>query len=230
MFSSDGASTSSQSAIDLSGLYDKDNILLLTNSSKFQNTTLVLGASYIPAVTSVAHGAKDYFSGYVFRGDRRPAEIVLKEGFLLQHPFVSENQLPRMAGAVRGITWSEGISTSICAQAAAQYRNLGHDNLAVGYVYLIDAVHLSGFAIPSPCPDHPLARRFPVLVPLYEVNFMHGIPNTSIVGAVWPKALDDEHSQPWPDNPGKLSLAVNPEYEGGMEGAKAVVKRFNKSW
>ena len=68
---------------NFSRLCSPDNVLLLTRSSKFQDTTQVSGACYVPAVSSVDIGAKNYFSGYVFRGDTRFKEVVLSKGFEL---------------------------------------------------------------------------------------------------------------------------------------------------
>ncbi|WP_330926815.1 hypothetical protein [Candidatus Sororendozoicomonas aggregata] len=133
-----------------------------------------------------------------------------------------------MAGAIGGITYSEGISTSVCAQVASTYRSDPKCWLVTELAYLIDAVNFSGFAIPNPRPEHPFVREFPILAGIYEVNFMHSIPNTSIVGAVWPgNTARPIMGRFWPHYPQSLRLAVNPEYEGGMEGAKAVAAQFN---
>ena len=206
------------------------NVLVLTNPHTFQNTTIIPSAVYIPAVASAEHGARHYFSGYVFRGDSRPPKHVLEAGFILQQPLESMEQAQVMAGAGAhaGITWSEGISTSICAQAAAHYcRHPVIRSVVMGCVYLINALHFRGFAIPTPRPTESLATRFPILQQIYEVNFMHGIPNTNIVGVLWPGDSPMPQGGPWPFMPDQLKLAVNPEYEGGMAGAREVVECFN---
>ena len=217
--------------INSPGIYAEENVLVLSNPNTFQNTTLVTGAEYIPAVTSVEYGANHYFSGYVFRGDSRFPTQIFEEGFTLQYPLVSMDQARIMAGAARGITGSEGVSTSVCVQAASHYRRPpGFRNMEIGCVYLIDAVNFRGYAIPTPRPNNIVVPIFPILRQIYEVNFIHSIPNTSIIGVVWP----DDAPEPkfygaveWFTLPRQLKLAVNPEYEGGMEGALGVVERFN---
>ncbi len=208
-------------------LYSPNNVLELTDPATFQDTTKVRGACFRPAVDSHEY-ARGYFSGYVFRGDSRPITIVLKNGFEVQTPLTSMDQLPKVAGAIGGITDSLGVSTTVCAQVASTYRSDQLTSIITGLAYLIDAVNFAGFAIPSPRNKHPFVSEFPILAALYEANFAHSIPNTSIVGAVWPgDRAQPVAGKPWPCYPKTLRLAVNPEYEGGMEGAKDVVALFN---
>ena len=233
-------------------LFDRDNLLCLDNPANFQNTMNVTGACYVPSSWTTDLGNEwvlvthkpSYFSGYVFRGDvRNPLEI-LESGFSLDVPVSQGRYLDRLvSGAVRGITDRYGVSTSVCASACTRYAmnmfsvyNMGLRYFK-GYIYLIDAVHFKGFAIPSPLPNNPIAIRFPHLREVYEVNFPNAIPNYKIVGVVYFLGLNSVTEQPmWPEHPPKLMLAVNPYYSAsfvyghqktGMEAAKVVVDRFN---
>ena len=211
---------------DMLEIYTEDNVLLLTNPGKFQNTTVVPGARYFPAVSSRSFGARNYFAGYVFRGDGNPIQTVLEAGFVMPSPFTPIDQA---RGASDDVTWSIGVSTSICAQACAEFHPPRHLGVLLGYVYLIDALNFTGFAIPAPHTEYNLALRFPIIQKICEVNFTHTIPNTSIIGVVWPENMPRPRPFPWPSFPKALRLAVNPEYEGGMKGAREVVELFNTS-
>ncbi|MCF1429949.1 MAG: hypothetical protein LPD71_02560 [Shewanella sp.] len=204
-------------------LYLESNQLRLTKPDTFQNTSNVPGTRLIrPGPSSNANG---YFHGYVFRGDSRSPRFIFTRGFLNQDDLLNESQINRVIGAEGGVTRTTGISTTVCAQVASTYTNW---YFVSGYVYLIDAVNMGGFAIPTPRVNHYLVRQFPILRSLYEVNYMHSIPHTSIVGVVWPAHhRAPETSRRWIEHPIELKLAVNPEYEGGMEGAKDVVAKFN---
>ena len=214
---------------DWDHLYSSKNTLILTNPEKFQNTALIEGALQMNAGNNAQrYGASRYFRGYVFRGDSRLPRVIFQSGFGMQIPLESENQLPTLTGAVGGITGSEGISTSICVQAAVHYaKDPRFPVMMSGCVYLIDATSFTGFSMPTPRPAAPVAINFPILNQIYEVNFMHSIPNTSIVGVVWPAYALSPIGVLWSQYPQSLRLAVNPEYEGGMAGAQAVVKLFN---
>ncbi|WP_330924153.1 hypothetical protein [Candidatus Sororendozoicomonas aggregata] len=103
-----------------------------------------------------------------------------------------------------------------------------------GFVYLIDARLMSGYAIPVPerYRDKLLVnidwRNAEMLKEIYEVNFMHAIPDTAIVGAVWSDkhVTDDEckKSLDWLEYKNlELTLGENPEYDGD---AASVAKLF----
>ena len=211
---------------DTLGIYSEENVFLLTNSGKFQNTTMIPGTRYFPANSSRLYGVLNYFSGFVFRGDGNPIQQVLEKGFIMPHPFTPIDQ---ERGAVDDAIWSAGISTSICAQACAEYHPPRYLGVLVGHIYLIDAFHFAGSAMPAQHEEYNLAVRFPIILKICDVNFIHSIPNTSIVGVVWPEDRPTPQPFPWPPLPKALRLAVNPEYEGGVERARNVVERFNAS-
>ena len=198
---------------------------LMLSSAAVNDTTIVLGSRMIPAVSSNAHG---YFSGYVFRGDRRKPFHIFRTGFEVQEPLLYEDQIPTISGTSTGITHRMGVSTTVCAMVASTYGTQG--NIWPGNVYLIDARHFAGFSIPTPRPQHVFVDRYPILRQIYEVNFMHSIPRENIIGLVWPSNYIYELPplfEPW-NYTSSLYLAVNPEYEGGIEGAQYVVDRFNE--
>ena len=217
-------------------ILEPDNILVLRNPGTFENTTLVKGSCEIPPVNPGENGC---FSGYVFRGDNRGPEIIFREGFKKQ-VILTQEDIGTVTGDTNGLTYNCGISTTVCASVASSYGvgtagglSIGTANflglISRGNVYLIDAVTFTGFAIPSPRPDHHIAETFPFLRRIYEANFTHNIPSDHIVGLVWPlgeRALDNT-KHPW-FRPDRLCLAVNREYRYGMNGAKEVVARFNE--
>ena len=230
----------------------RKNLLRLDNPTNFQNTMNVTGASYTRNSWCTDKGRDwvlvdhqpSYFSGYVFRADRRDPTIILESGFTVDVPVVLGEDLNRvMSGAVRGgFTHHYGISTSICVNVASRYVSTKWFSipLFLGYIYLIDATCFQGFAIPNPFPNQAEARTFPHLREIYEVNFPNAIPNFSIVGVVYspkPGTMERKiYGFPWPDHPLELVLAVNPYYSAsvihgqiktGMEAAKEVADRFN---
>ncbi|UYM15106.1 hypothetical protein [Endozoicomonas euniceicola] len=230
------------------GLFDRDNLLCLDNPANFQNTMNVTGACYVPNSWTTDLGNEwvlathkpSYFSGYVFRADLRDPLVILESGFSIGAVSHGRDLDQVVSGALGGITDHYGVSTSVCASATTQYvtNKFSMYNFNIwyfcGYIYLIDAVHFKGFAIPSPRPNHPIAIRFPHLREIYEVNFPHFIPNFKIVGVVYPPGHDG--LSPWPNYPSKLFLAVNPYYSAsfvyghqktGTEAAKVVADRFN---
>ncbi|UYM17289.1 hypothetical protein [Endozoicomonas euniceicola] len=234
------------------------NILELTNPHHFLNTTTIPGACYTPAdwcsdapgfsETVVVKVKPSYFSGYVFRGDARPPDLIFEVGFGLQ-PTSSSARRHRLRtiGAVKGgITGKHGISTSVCASVCGHYSsrasNLDPFSSGAGFVYLIDATEFKGFAIPSPRPNDPIAAQNPILKDIYEVNFASYIPGSYIVGIVWPSGRITsglKHCQrPWLDTPSRIWLAVNPHFTKpmlvtdtimeGMEAAMQVQSHFNE--
>ena len=210
-------------------LFAEGNVLLLTNPEKFQNTTIIPGAQHTPAASSASYGARGYFSGYVFRADRRPFEIIFNEGF--RHPPVSSmSQIEVIAGAAStGSRWAKGICTHVCAQAAAMHEEVNDYSGLQGHIYLVDAMDISGYTVLTQRSSGSMAARFPIMQEIDEVNFMHGIPNTSVIGVV--SDLEPSWLCPiqfhWDSAPTELWLTVNPDYKGGIDGAREVVDLFN---
>ncbi len=104
-----------------------------------------------------------------------------------------------------------------------------------GYTYLIDARDFSGYAIPVP-PQYRNRmalknewRDLGMLKEIYEVNFIHALPSTSIVGAIWSDAhvMDKECKRTrawgWQLEKLVLTLGENPDYDGD---AASVAKLF----
>ena len=210
------------------------DVLQLTNALKFENTTTIPGSRHIPAVRSREFRAKSYFSGYVFRGDTRPPDIIFKQGFMLWNPVTEMEQVQTMTGVspeldecpfFYGRTFKEGISTVVHVYEAAFY--IKKRWRPSGYVYLIDAMDMAGFVV-----NHNMDTfsEPPVLEDVHEVCFLAPIPNTSIVGVVLPEGHSPLEPS-WPKATKRLNLTVNPEYwsdsEMGLAAAKKVVRLFN---
>ena len=142
-----------------------------------------------------------------------------------------------MSGSgIPSCTGSEGVSTSICAQAATEFSE-DKEGRIVGCVYLIDAMGVNGFAMPAPpldpSRDPSMFLRFPILKKVCEVCFPCRILNSSVVGVVWPEGFPapPSVSPVWPVATTRLNLGVNPRYESnfdkGLAAAKKVVRLFN---
>ena len=225
----------SRSRSQTDNLYSEGNVLQLTNALKFENTTTIPGSRQIPAVTSREYRAKSYFSGYVFRGDTRPPDIIFEQGFMLLKPVTEMRHVELMTGVCSeldetpcyyGCTFRRGISTTVCVYDAGFYTVRGWQ--PPGYVYLIDAMDMAGFVVYDTMDTF---SEPPVLEDIhYEVCFLAPIPNTSIVGFVSPEG-HDPLSSGWPEATERLNLTVNPEYwsdsEKGLAAAKKVVGLFN---
>ncbi|MCW7554262.1 hypothetical protein NX722_16865 [Endozoicomonas gorgoniicola] len=215
-------------------MHSEYTVLQLTNPLKFQNTTIIPGSRCIPAGESKEYGATRYFSGYVFRADDRPPRVIFEEGFMIRHPVNAMYQVVRMTGSSPpSYTGSDGISTTICAKAAAEYIINRADNKSEeGYVYLIDAMDMNGFSMPA-LPMDSLYSVFPILKKICEVCFPCSILNSSVIGAVWPEGFPSppSPSPEWPKVINRLNLAVNPRYESGfgkgLVAAKKTVRLFN---
>ena len=221
--------------------------------SKHNNTSLVMGACW-RNLPGDEYG-KRIFSGFVFRGDTRKPELIFREGFIptgvFEHSTTLEARMERLTGNMdNGFTFSYGVSTSLSSRIAqfyVEHRNpTGHyyqfpSGFGAytsfyafdGYIYLIDARDMAGYAInvPEVYKGHPLlmGKRQEFLHEIYEVNFIHAIPNTSVVGAVWLDNFvmnkDCHTSRAWMGRSGfKLSLGENPQYNGDAE---TVAKLFS---
>ncbi|UYM18435.1 hypothetical protein [Endozoicomonas euniceicola] len=225
----------SRSRSQTDNIFSKKNVLQLTNALKFENTTTIPGSRLIPAVTSREYRAKSYFSGYVFRGDARPPDIIFEQGFMLLKPVTEMRQAHLMTGVCSeldespcyyGYTFKQGISTTVHVYDAAYYTVRRWR--PPGYVYLIDAMDMAGFVVYNTMDKF---SEPPVLEDIhYEVCFLAPIPNTSIIGFVLPEG-HDPLSSVWPEATKRLNLTVNPEYwsdsEKGLTAAKKVVRLFN---
>ena len=247
--------------LTLESLTHPSNILELTNPEAFLNTLTVAGCYYTPSDwcsdvpehsdTVQVNVTPSYFSGFVFRGDMRTPMEIFETGFFLQTD-TSDSHRTAMGATAGGTTGRTGISTSVCASACLKY-SFQHSGVNpfsrrrtpvtanTGFVYLIDARELSGFAIPSPRPQSSIAVHNPCLRDVYEVNFVCNILGCKIVGIVWSMGgVDDglkECRGYWVHRPSRLWLAVNPNYERkspslgivetGMPAAKKVARRLN---
>ncbi|WP_330925448.1 hypothetical protein [Candidatus Sororendozoicomonas aggregata] len=225
-----------------------DRTFPLSNYAKHNNTSLVAGGYWRKKLQKDEDG-KSIFSGFVFRGDRREPSVIFEEGFVPRGEFnqsVSIDQrMDRLTGNMSGgFTLSYGVSTCLSSRIAQFYVKLYNPTIKFhnsfytqskapsrthvnwctfdGYIYLIDARDMAGYAIslPKVYKKQELLAGKPqkFLHKIYEVNFIHAIPNTSIVGAVWSDnfVTDDicRNSEEWVGLEGiELTLGENPEYE-----------------
>ncbi|WP_330927178.1 hypothetical protein [Candidatus Sororendozoicomonas aggregata] len=225
----------------------------LSNYFKHNNTNGILGS--ICRDLEKDEFGKRTFSGFVFRGDKRKPELIFREGFIptgvFEHSTTLDARMDRLTGSLNGgFTFNYGVSTSLSTRIAQFYLKLGSKPLFMkryypeldwyldrriisGYIYLIDARNMAGYAISAPkayaSSQWLYGNDQDFLREIYEVNFVHAIPNTSIVGAVW----SDEHvidepcgrSEEWMGCYGiKLTLGENPGYEGDAASVAALFK------
>ena len=214
---------SSHSSFDI---YRQDNMVRLEDPTKIHDTTLLEGAIHSEAGSaSKQHGIQNYFTGYVFRGDIKPPEIIFQAGFA--KIYSDQPTVHSLTAGSSGRRMKGGVSTTICVQVAGWFTIHGVDAEA-GYVYLIDASEFKGIAV-AETPQSALGGWFPHLTNgICDVNFTHAIPNTSIVGVVWPDKYYSPEESCWRSAPATaLSLAINPEYEKGIKGVQKVKKLFS---
>ncbi len=220
---------------------------------RHNNTTKVEGGIF-RYVGAIEDGER-LFSGFVFRGDKRRPELIFREGFIptgvFEHSTSLDDRMDRLTGRKRdGFTFNHGVSTSVSSRIAQFYVQFdnptaGYDTMPSGlgsvtswwafdgYIYLIDARDMAGYAIgvPETYQNEPLlkGRQQQFLKETYEVNFIHAIPNTSIVGAVWSdNFVMDRHcrrSREWMGKSGfELMLGENPQYNGDTESVAKLFK------
>ena len=223
----------------------KYDVLELTNPSKFHNTNLIPGTTRTLHECSIFGNVdiRGHFCGYVFRGDRRPPEIVFRQGFMLPKPIESVDHLRCATGYWSGCTADYGVSTSAGVYIASHYVTRYDHNTpsySIGYVYLIDATCMIGFHMPDigiltdgRIYEGDLASLAEVKIG--EVNFPCSIPNSLVIGMV---TMPDEVSpitlgpisQPAGHN---LKLFVNPMYQKffkkGLSAAEDVAGLFNNA-
>ena len=173
-------------------------IFTLVRPERFSDTTRVFG-SRLSLVGSEEYGLL-LFSGFVFRADTRPPDVIFRTGFsprtgLYDASVTLDERMRDYTGSAFGTTGTAGVSTTVCAHAARYYNPswmsgflAGGGGIDSGYIYLIDARFLTGYAIRTPRPNKYPSTVFPILRFIYEVNFTHTIPATHIVGVVWSSA------------------------------------------
>lgn len=213
-------------------VFSEDNKLLLTKPLFFQNTTLVDDARLEPS----AHGqGEQRFYGYVYRLDSHvsPPEA-FSNGFFPNH-LKSGGELSSWPRHREPVQLRGGIITYVCFYAALC--SAPHENEA----YLIDARDLGGIVRPSPpgfrynarlnqMAESPwdlpykdtLLDLFPITKKIFDVVIMYPIENTKVVGVIKAPFMTNRSLSAT-----RLELYVNPEYAGGLEGAKAVAESFN---
>lgn len=209
--------------------FEQSNLLTLKNCDLFtKGLTTGAGVSFTPARKSRGdYGAQSYYSGYVFKADSKLPLKAFQEGFQpspLQ--MVQAGQSATSRYRMHG-----GVVTSLSAIAAGW---LLVQNLGISiYVYLVDATSYSGMMEHKP--NMPAAYRYLEQDQLQscDVLYTHPIFNTDIIGCVWSTQFlrPELAAKNWPPRaalgPAKLSLAVNPKYDKGKEGAEEVARLFS---
>ena len=214
-------------------IFSDENTLLLTKPLLFQNTTLIDGARLEPVNSSVPYEQRFY--GYVFRVDELGILDVFSKGFSPRYiewygRGLRDLALPRHPGALSG-----AIDTYVCYSAARESKAWMDK-----HAYLIDAREVGGVVEPYYRPRIPFGRgeeyyisigaskynqacdHFPIAKKVHKVKIMSLTPSDKIIGAATVSPITSNSI--WAP---KLKLHVNPDYEGGMDGARAVAGLFN---
>ena len=207
--------------------FEQYNLLTLKSCVRFSEGLLSgPGVSFTPARRSAQDfGAHSYYSGYVFIAHVRNPYKVFQEGFES-----SPMQMVKQAGS-SGNRLRGGVIANLSAIAAGYF--MVQDLGAYIYVYLIDATSYSGMLENKPKMTALHRRVERDEAQSCEVLYTHPIFSTDIVGCVWPTDFPgpSEATKYWfprvAIGPAELSLAVNPAYDKGMEGAEEAARLFS---
>ena len=205
--------------------FESHNLLLLKSCEHFTLASNIPGTSFTAARSSQAMGIKNYFSGYVFKADTRFPYDVFQNGFLVESPFNVGQSQSRGRSSISG-----GVLTSLSATAAGYA--MVHNHCTKIFVYLIDAMGYGGILEDEPN----LPRSYKCLLEPHHLNscnvrFTHPIFDSDIIGCVWSDQFPSPQQAKWPPRvalgPSRLSLAVNPCYQGGKAKAEEVARLFS---
>ncbi|MCW7551206.1 hypothetical protein NX722_00740 [Endozoicomonas gorgoniicola] len=205
--------------IKLKDIFKESNMLLLTKSMFFQNTARIESSSYMPSIRR----GKSRFFGYVYKFEWREHYVpyVFENGLTPTECDIESGAPPgdkRIRGKTYGtrltdlstLSMGEGIDTHICFYLPPF--NQPPSSLA----FLIDIRELGGIVL----------RKLPVRyyngAELFNVIINYPVSKSRIVGVI--RTLLESSGQLIPQ---QLELYVNPNYTGGMEGARAVAAYFN---
>ena len=230
-------------------IFREDNMLLLTKSILFQDTTRIEGAHIDPSVRE----GEQRFYGYVYIAARwgLPVSNVFNSGIHPAHyecgtgqrinfykdPTQYDVGIPLTDLSTRA-NLNGGIITYTC------YLQACCSNHTATEVYLIDASELGGIIRAKPPPrynsegtlfspgDKPALPHMHVYDSIflgscatrriYDVVIMYPVSSSRIVGVIKAHSL----SSRW-QALSQLKLYVNAGYAGGMDGARTVAESFN---
>ncbi|UYM18639.1 hypothetical protein [Endozoicomonas euniceicola] len=227
-------------------IFTESNRLLLTRSPFFQDTTKIEGARF---ATSIREGRR-LFYGYVYYRSVSDKEVpyLFENGISTAMYDVGSGKCVSDEKKVPGKTYGyplTDVSTLVNLRRVPwfetyvchyQARCVDPDSSSV---CLIDIRELGGVVrselwsgktmrdyinnLPHYLMDDEAFARFPISEKILGVVIMYPVSKSRIVGVIktFPFSNRSLHSQ-------KLKLYVNPNYTGGMEGARAVAASFNR--
>ena len=188
--------------------FEQENLFVLRNFLNFYDVSNMPHATFIPAKSSQALGVASYFSGYLFKPSPNVPFQVFQNGFALSEPVQLQDD---SAPASNRSQISGGVTASLSAVAAG----CRICEMKTGHVYLINGTEFAAVAKGRPkLPEgNPLRLSEHELLSC-EVKFTHCIPNSYVVGCVWPTMFPQPGMTIWYPRltppPHQLSLAVNP--------------------
>ncbi|MCW7552479.1 hypothetical protein NX722_07435 [Endozoicomonas gorgoniicola] len=238
------------SLIKLKDFFKESNMLLLTKSLFFQDTTKIAETSY---ADSVRRGHKRLF-GYVYMSvDENDIPATLKEGMSPAMCNVESGVYPTLLDVILCNTplgfKLTNLSTPVdpetikCFATYICYYQARCSNPLASSVCLIDIRDLGGIIRSKPpvryfrdaivpesdvhaFPHHDIDDqtfvRFPSTQKIFDVAITYPLSGSRIVGVIKTFPFSNRSL-----NSRKLKLYVNPGYAGGMEGARAVAASFN---
>ncbi|MET4696031.1 hypothetical protein [Endozoicomonas lisbonensis] len=213
-------------------IFSDRNTILLTKPLLFQNTTLIDEA----ILSTPDSSGERRFYGFTFRPDESDIPDTFSKGFFPKYiqwvdGGMRDMSLPKDC-AFQG---SGTIESYVCHYAAIQcglYSN----------IYLID-IRAFGGIVRAPNLRSSLRRgmvnprydgyqsgdgafrQFPITKEVYRLETLNPVPGEKVVGVV---TVASPLFSPGGRTPAeRLKLHVNPDYEGKMDGARAVAERFN---
>ena len=213
-------------------IFKESNMLLLTKSLFFQNTTKIACSYRADSIRRV----EPRFFGYVYRcvaDDQIPFMFANGIFPIKCNIETGKYEFSRQKFNITYGTKLLKISTPVnlprkqCLDTYICYYQARCIHPSFSLTCLIDIRELGGIVrseseVPKLDIDYKAFARFSITKKIFDVVIMYPVSKSRIVGVIkgFPSSNISQHSQ-------QLKLYVNPNYTGGMEGAMAVAASFN---
>ena len=223
-----------RSRVEPKDIFKESNMLLLTKSLFFQNTTRIAGSYRAESIQRV----EPRFFGYVYRCvDEEDIPYLFANGIFpclcnLESGRYDKGTSTRLNSDIeygivlRDISTPLNLETTAYIDTYISYHQARCSHPSFSLACLLDIMELGGIVHNEPRLRHyiddEMSGRFFITEEFYDVLITYPVSESRIVGVIkgFPSSNISQHSQ-------QLKLYVNPNYTGGMEGAMAVAASFN---
>ena len=227
-----------RSRVEPEDIFKESNMLLLTKSLFFQDTTRIAGSHFAKSIRRV----EPRFFGYVYRCvDEEDVPYLFANGIFPNLYNLESGRYRNDTGTgtrglksgieyygivLRDISTPLNLETTPCIDTYICHYQARRSHPSFSLACLLDIRELGGIVHSEPWlrryTDDEVFDRFPITKKIDEVLVMYPVSESRIVGVIkdFPFSNISQHSQ-------QLKLYVNPNYTGGMEGAMAVAASFN---